>query len=66
MTVEPTISGTQSKDAFGIENKGLRHVLPHVFILQSDEPSRIRHMVASWDNADWYSQPGSARLALNP
>lgn len=62
VTVEVTISGTQSKDAFGIKNKGLHYVLPHVFIVHGDEQNRIKHMAAYWDNAGWYSQLGRSHL----
>lgn len=62
VTAEVVISGTQAKDAFGIENKGGRYSLPHVFILHGNERDRIMKMTAYWDNAKWYSQLGKMRL----
>lgn len=62
VVVEVTISGTQSKDAFGIQNQGRRYELPHVFIICTDEAQRITLMKAYWDNAAWYLALGRTSL----
>lgn len=62
VVVEVTISGTQARDAFGIPNQGRRFVLPHVFIIQTDNRQQILRMKAYWDNAAWFSALGRTRL----
>lgn len=61
--IEVTISGTQAKDAFGIQNKGRHFDLPHVFIIRADGDGCIQSMKAYWDNATWFQALGRTSLA---
>lgn len=62
VTVEVTISGTQAKKAFGIENKGRSFKLPHIFVIQTDSQGDITSMKAYWDNATWFVELGKTTL----
>ncbi|WP_280359086.1 nuclear transport factor 2 family protein [Pseudomonas sp. BN606] len=64
--LEVTISGTQSRDAFGIRNKGRQFHLPHVFIVRIDDHQRISQMKAYWDNAAWFAALGRTSLVETP
>jgi hypothetical protein len=62
VTAEVTISGTQARDAFGIENKSRFFSLPHVFIVQTNDRCEITSMKAYWDNATWFAALGKTTL----
>lgn len=55
------ISGTQSKDAFGVPNLGRKYDLEHLFVIESDG-ERITRMTSYWDNAEWFRQLGCTSL----
>jgi steroid delta-isomerase-like uncharacterized protein len=60
--VDVNIGGTQTKDAFGIQNQGKHYWLSHLFIVQIDNEERITKLISYWDNADWYRQLGKTSL----
>ena len=60
--VDVSISGTQTKDTFGIVNQGRSYDLRHMFVIDVDDAGRITRVTAFWDNADWYRQLGRTRL----
>ena len=55
------ISGTQSKDAFGVPNQGRKYDLEHLFVIESDG-NRITRMTSYWDSADWFRRLGRTSL----
>ncbi|RWO48941.1 MAG: nuclear transport factor 2 family protein [Mesorhizobium sp.] len=60
--VDVHIGGKQTKDAFGITNKGKEYWLRHLFILETNEEGRIIKITSFWDNATWYTQLGKTSL----
>jgi ketosteroid isomerase-like protein len=54
--VDVHIGGKQTKDAFGIANKGKKYWLRHLFILETNEEGRIIKITSFWDNATWCTQ----------
>jgi steroid delta-isomerase-like uncharacterized protein len=60
--VDVYIGGTQSKDAFGIPNRGQKYWLRHLFKVETNDAGKITNMVAFWDSADWYQQLGKTTL----
>lgn len=56
--VDVNIKGTQSKDAFGVESKGLSYDVRHLFVFEFDEDGDITYLTSFWDNAEWYRQLG--------
>lgn len=60
--VDVDIGGTQSKDIFGIENKGLPYKVRHLFIFEFDELGLIRKLTSFWDNALFLKQLGCTYL----
>ncbi|MGF1553592.1 MAG: nuclear transport factor 2 family protein [Paracoccaceae bacterium] len=60
--VDVDISGTQARDAFGIENEGKAYAVRHLFVVGVDEDGAITEMTAFWDNASWYRQLGRTEL----
>ncbi|MEM8750826.1 MAG: ester cyclase [Pseudomonadota bacterium] len=60
--VDVNISGTQTKDVFGVPNKGKSYDLRHMFIIRVDQNGKITNVTSFWDNADWYVQLGKKTL----
>ena len=60
--VDVNISGTQTKDTFGIVNQGRSYDLRHMFVIEVDDAGQITHVTAFWDNADWYRQLGRTQI----
>lgn len=60
--VDVDISGTQAKDAFGIESQGRSYDVRHLFVVGVDEEGLITEMTAFWDNATWFRQLGRTDL----
>ncbi len=60
--VDVNISGTQQKDAFGVESQGRTYDLRHMFVVETDEAGKIVHLTAFWDNVDWYRQLGKTTV----
>ena len=60
--IDVDISGTQTKEAFGVVSQGKSYTLRHFFILDINEAGKITHMTAFWDNVDWYRQLGKTKI----
>ena len=60
--VDVHIGGKQTKDAFGIANKGKEYWLRQMFILETNAEDRITKITSFWDNATWYTQLGKTSL----
>ena len=56
------ISGTQTKEVFGVPNRNQSYDVRHLFVIETDEDGKISSMVSFWDNADWYRQLGKTNL----
>jgi steroid delta-isomerase-like uncharacterized protein len=56
--VDVYIGGTQTKDAFGIPNKGQKFWLRHMFVVTTNDARKITDITSYWDNATWFSQLG--------
>ncbi|GAB4395626.1 MAG: hypothetical protein OHK0053_05090 [Microscillaceae bacterium] len=50
--------GTQSKEIFGIANKGKSQYTPHIFLFSFNENEEITFLKAYWDNNTIYAQLG--------
>ncbi|MEM8770873.1 MAG: ester cyclase [Pseudomonadota bacterium] len=60
--VDVNIQGRQTKDAFGVPNKGQTYDLRHMFVFNTNEQGKIIRVTSFWDNADWYRQLGKTNL----
>ncbi|MGO8807655.1 MAG: nuclear transport factor 2 family protein [Candidatus Bathyarchaeia archaeon] len=59
---EVMISGTQSKDFWGIKNVGLSSEISHAFLFEVGEDGRIQKISDYWDRATEYRKLGSREL----
>jgi steroid delta-isomerase-like uncharacterized protein len=60
--VDVMIGGGQTKDAFGIANKGRRYWLRHMFVFAVGDAGQISRVTSYWDSVDWYTQLGRTRI----
>lgn len=58
VVVEATQGGTQVKDIAGITSRNRATHVPHCFLLDLDDDSRIAHITAYWDNDSIFAQLG--------
>jgi len=56
------IGGLQTKDAFGIPNKGHRYLVEHMYVLHARDDGMIDAIVSYWDHADLLRQLGTTSL----
>jgi predicted ester cyclase len=56
------ISGTQTKDAFGVKNHGRSYRVEHMYVIHAREDGMIDAIVSYWDHADWLRQLGTTSL----
>mgnify|MGYP001792453184 CR=1 FL=1 len=54
--VDVNISGTQTKEVFGVPNKGQSYDLRHLFVIETNAVGQIVHVTSFWDNAYLYVQ----------
>ncbi|KWV91530.1 ester cyclase [Erythrobacter sp. YT30] len=61
--VHVTISGTQAKDGFGIEDQGKRYELRHLFRFDLSDAGGIERVTAYFDAAGWFLQLGKTDIS---
>ncbi|MBD2842630.1 ester cyclase [Erythrobacter rubeus] len=61
--VHVTISGTQAKDGFGIDNQGKRYELRHLFKFDLADGGTVDRVTAYFDAAGWFLQLGKTDIS---
>lgn len=61
--VDVDIRGTQSKEAFGVPNRGKSYDVRHLFVFEINSSGKIVSVTCFWDNASWYRQLGKSDLS---
>ncbi|MEM7229028.1 MAG: nuclear transport factor 2 family protein [Planctomycetota bacterium] len=57
------ISGTQSKDAFGVKNLGRHYRVEHMYIFHAQPDGMIDSIVSYWNHANFLRQLGTMDLS---
>jgi steroid delta-isomerase-like uncharacterized protein len=62
VTVEVVIGGTQQKQFEQIPSEGKQFELPHAFLMELNDRSKISRITVYWDNVTLFSELGKTTL----